>query len=58
MRPPSRWTRSPTSRERYSFDELRVTHEQNLVLPHVKIADLRAIYDALVEPTSPRAIPG
>jgi len=34
--------------ERYSFDELRVTHEQNLVLPHVKIADLRAIYDALV----------
>jgi sulfite reductase (NADPH) hemoprotein beta-component len=34
--------------ERYSFDELRVTHEQNLVLPHVKIADLRAVYDALV----------
>ncbi|HQZ12091.1 MAG TPA: nitrite/sulfite reductase [Devosia sp.] len=35
--------------ERYSFDELRVTHEQNLVLPHVKIADLRAVYDVLVE---------
>ncbi|UXN68857.1 nitrite/sulfite reductase [Devosia neptuniae] len=34
--------------ERYAFDELRVTHEQNLVLPHVAIADLRAIYDALV----------
>ncbi|QDZ10814.1 nitrite/sulfite reductase [Devosia ginsengisoli] len=34
--------------ERYSFDELRVTHEQNLVLPHVAIADLRAVYDALV----------
>jgi len=34
--------------ERYSFDELRVTHEQNLVLPHVRIADLRAVYDALV----------
>ncbi|KKB10568.1 sulfite reductase [Devosia geojensis] len=34
--------------ERYSFDELRVTHEQNLVLPHVRISDLRAIYDALV----------
>lgn len=34
--------------ERYSFDELRVTHEQNLVLPHVRVADLRAIYDALV----------
>jgi sulfite reductase (NADPH) hemoprotein beta-component len=34
--------------ERYSFDELRVTHEQNLVLPHVAIAYLRAVYDALV----------
>ena len=34
--------------ERYSFDELRVSHEQNLVLPHVAIADLRAVYDALV----------
>jgi sulfite reductase (NADPH) hemoprotein beta-component len=35
--------------ERYSFDELRVTHEQNLVLPHVRITDLSAIYDKLVE---------
>ena len=35
--------------ERYSFDELRVTHEQNLVLPHVAVADLRAVYDGLVE---------
>jgi sulfite reductase (NADPH) hemoprotein beta-component len=35
--------------EKYSFDELRVTHEQNLVLPHVKISDLRTVYDALVE---------
>jgi sulfite reductase (NADPH) hemoprotein beta-component len=35
--------------ERYSFDELRVTHEQNLVLPHVRISDLRAIYDALLD---------
>ncbi len=34
--------------ERYSFDELRVTHEQNLVLPHVAIADLRTVYDGLV----------
>ncbi|WDR05397.1 nitrite/sulfite reductase [Devosia rhodophyticola] len=34
--------------ERYSFDELRVTHEQNLVLPHVAIRDLRAVYDGLV----------
>jgi sulfite reductase (NADPH) hemoprotein beta-component len=35
--------------ERYSFNELRVSHEQNLVLPHVKIADLPAIYEKLVE---------
>jgi len=34
--------------ERYSFDELRVSHEQNLVLPHVAISDLRAVYDGLV----------
>ena len=37
--------------QQYSFDELRVTHEQNLVLPHVRIADLRAIHDALVANT-------
>lgn len=34
--------------ERYSFDELRVTHAQNIVLPHVAKRDLRTIYDALV----------
>jgi sulfite reductase (NADPH) hemoprotein beta-component len=34
--------------QRYSFDELRVTHEQNLVLPHVAVADLRAVYQGLV----------
>lgn len=33
--------------ERYSFDEVRVTHEQNLVLPHVKLDDVKAVYDAL-----------
>jgi sulfite reductase (NADPH) hemoprotein beta-component len=33
--------------ETYSFDEVRVTHEQNLVLPHVRIQDLRAVYDNL-----------
>ena len=33
--------------EKYSFDEVRTTHEQNLVLPHVKKADLPALYDAL-----------
>jgi sulfite reductase (NADPH) hemoprotein beta-component len=33
--------------ERYSFDEVRVTHEQNLVLPHVKLDDLPAVHAAL-----------
>ncbi|TIX94395.1 MAG: nitrite/sulfite reductase, partial [Mesorhizobium sp.] len=28
---------------------LRVSHEQNLILPHVARADLKAVYDALVE---------
>lgn len=31
----------------YSFDEVRVTHEQNLVLPHVKKDDLKNVYDLL-----------
>ena len=35
--------------ELYGFDELRVSHEQNLILPHVARADLRKVYDALVE---------
>lgn len=35
--------------ERYAFDELRVSHEQNLILPHVARADLKAVYDALAE---------
>ncbi|MDI1297010.1 MAG: nitrite/sulfite reductase, partial [bacterium] len=35
--------------ERYSFDELRVTHAQNLVLPHVRKADLYAIWQKLNE---------
>jgi len=34
---------------RYSFDELRVTHAQNIVLPHVRIADLKAVWEALTE---------
>ncbi|MGB1547057.1 MAG: nitrite/sulfite reductase [Alphaproteobacteria bacterium] len=33
--------------ERYSFDEVRVTHEQNLVLPHVKLGDVYAVWQAL-----------
>ncbi len=32
---------------RYSFDELRVTHTQNIVLPHVKQADLYALWQVL-----------
>ena len=31
----------------YSFDELRVSHAQNIVLPHVKKADLYAIWQKL-----------
>ena len=33
--------------ERYSFDELRVTHAQNIVLPHVRKSDLYALWQAL-----------
>ncbi|GGA41141.1 nitrite/sulfite reductase [Sphingomonas psychrolutea] len=33
--------------ERYSFDELRVTHAQNIVLPHVHQADLYDLWKAL-----------
>ena len=33
--------------ERYSFDELRVSHAQNLILPHVKLDDLFAVWQAL-----------
>jgi len=31
----------------YSFDELRVTHAQNIVLPHVKKADLYTLWQVL-----------
>ncbi len=33
----------------YSFDELRVTHAQNIVLPHVAKRDLYAVWTALRE---------
>jgi uncharacterized protein (DUF934 family) len=33
--------------EKYSFDELRVTHEQNLTLAHVRKKDLYAVYELL-----------
>ena len=35
--------------EQYSANEIRVSHEQNLILPHVARADLKAVYDTLVE---------
>ncbi|MDQ8757202.1 nitrite/sulfite reductase [Sphingosinicella sp. LHD-64] len=35
--------------ERYSLDELRITHVQNVVLPHVKLDDVPAVWVALVE---------
>ena len=34
--------------ERYGHDEIRVSHEQNLVLPHVRRRDIPAIHAALV----------
>ena len=33
--------------EKYSFDELRVTHAQNIVLPYVAKSDLYAVWQAL-----------
>ncbi|WP_085025178.1 nitrite/sulfite reductase [Ensifer aridi] len=34
--------------DEYAFDEIRVSHEQNLILPHVALADLEPVYRALV----------
>ncbi len=33
--------------ETYGHDELRISHEQNVILPHVHKADLPAVYQAL-----------
>ena len=33
--------------DEYSFSEIRTTHQQNIVLPHVKKADLYALYGKL-----------
>jgi sulfite reductase (NADPH) hemoprotein beta-component len=35
--------------ERYGQDDIRVTHEQNLVLPHVRLDDVPAVWAALNE---------
>jgi sulfite reductase (NADPH) hemoprotein beta-component len=35
--------------ERYSFDEIRVNYQQNLVLPHVKLDDVPAVFARLQE---------
>lgn len=32
----------------YAFDEIRISHEQNIILPHVAPADLEPVYRALV----------
>ncbi|MEX3010296.1 nitrite/sulfite reductase [Hoeflea sp. TYP-13] len=34
--------------EKFGHDEIRVSHEQNLVLPHVALADLENVYRALL----------
>ncbi len=33
--------------EEYAFDEIRISHEQNIIFPHVAIADLEPLYRAL-----------
>ncbi len=33
--------------ERYSMDEVRVSYEQNLILPHVRLDDVHAVWKAL-----------
>lgn len=33
--------------EEYALDELRISHEQNIILPHVALADLEPVYRAL-----------
>ena len=33
--------------ERFSFDEIRISHEQNLVLPHVRLSDIPQVWETL-----------
>lgn len=35
--------------ERYGFDEIRATPDQNLILPHIRNDDLEAVWNGLVE---------
>lgn len=35
--------------ERFAHDEIRISHEQNVIFPHVAVRDLPAIFDTLVE---------
>ncbi|SCX28494.1 nitrite/sulfite reductase [Agrobacterium rosae] len=34
--------------EEYALDEIRISHEQNIILPHVALADLEPVYRALL----------
>ena len=34
--------------EEYAFDEIRISHEQNVIFPHVALADLEPLYRGLV----------
>lgn len=43
--------------DEFSLGEVRVTHEQNLVLPHVRKKDLPAIHAKLKDWISPRPMP-
>ncbi len=43
--------------EEYAFDEIRISHEQNVILPHVALADLEPIYRALQAQGLATAIP-
>ena len=35
--------------EQFGYDELRISHEQNVILPHIHRNDLGAVYDALAQ---------
>lgn len=43
--------------ERFAFDQIRVSHEQNLILPHVALADPYAVYQALEVQVLPPPMP-